>query len=93
MKLYDWLNAQRPRWNMSDLSRETGIAVPIISKIIKGTGSINLDTALRIEHATGGKVTGWDISGNAEAICAGELHYRKKHKNRKNDDNQIKMQL
>jgi len=70
MKLAQWL--ERKRWNMSIFSREVGVTVPILSKIINETGSINLDTALKIEQATDGKVTVWDLSPNVELIRKGK---------------------
>ena len=58
---------------MSIFAREVNIAVPILSKIINEAGSINLDTALKIEKATDGKVTAWDLSPNDQLIRKGQL--------------------
>lgn len=77
MKLINWLKEKR--WNTAIFSRESGISLPILRKIVNGTGSITLDIALRIEMATkehatnkGEYVTAWDLSQNTELIKKGE---------------------
>lgn len=77
MRFINWLREKR--WNTAIFSRESGISLPILRKIVNGTGSITLDVALRIETATkehattkGEYVTAWDLSQNTELIKKGE---------------------
>ena len=94
MKLQDWLN--KKRWNTAVFSRESGISLATLRKLINGTGGINLDIALRIEKMTNGEVKTWDLSLNAENIKKGRwpLHDRaikddSKECKKKNDENDL----
>ncbi len=65
--------------------------MPVIRKIINGTGSVSLDTALYIEHVTEGAVSAWDVAYNADAIKHGAwlvLKDKRKHKKEKQDENE-----
>lgn len=84
MKLEEFLRAKR--WNTVDLSEESGVAIPVLRKILNGTGSLNLDTALKICHATGDKVSPWDLSCNAESIMDGTFLKEKRKKQKDKND-------
>lgn len=77
MKLEDFLRIKK--WNTAVFAKECGVALPVLRKIILGTGSLNLDTALQICHASGGMVSPWDLSCNAALIAEGKF----KRKNKK----------
>lgn len=95
MKLQDWLNEKR--WNTAIFSRESGVSLTILRKIVNGTGTINLDIALKIERETAGKVKTWDLSLNEEAIKKGvwplpktnPKKHTKKTEKKENDKNDI----
>jgi hypothetical protein len=84
MKLDEFLKAKR--WNSAILARESGITLPVLRKILLGNGSLNLDTALQISHATGGKVSPWDLSCNAEAIMNGTFSREKRKRDKKKNE-------
>lgn len=87
MKLQDWLSEKR--WNTAIFSRESGISLSTLRKIINGDGGICLDVALRIEKSTEGKVKSWDLSPNAELIKKGHWPLRNakpKNKNKKHEE-------
>lgn len=65
---------------MTFFSEKTGISYPVIVKVMNLSGSISLDIALKIEKATNGEVSVWDMSKNAEAIKSGKHDSRKKNK-------------
>ena len=75
MKLQEWLHEKK--WNTAIFSRESGISLNTLRKIVNGEGGINLDIALMIEISTGGKVKPWDLSQNAELIRRGKWPLRK----------------
>ena len=70
MKLKEWLHTKR--WNTAIFSRESGISLPTLRKIINEDGGISLDVALMIEKSTDGKVKSWDLSPNADLIKSGK---------------------
>lgn len=92
MKLHDFLRIKK--WNSAVFSRECGVKFPVIRKILLGTGSINLDTALKICQATGGMVTPWDLSCNAEAIANGTFtRDHKKQEKEFSEETEVQMKL
>jgi len=85
MKLAEFLHEKR--WTAAVFSREYNIDDNLIRKILREEGSINLDTALKIEAATRGKVKVWDLSTRAKEIK--ELFWPEKSKSWKNDSAQV----
>lgn len=45
-------------------AEKVGIPQPVISRLLAGTRSVSLKTALRIQEVTGGKVRVEDLAGN-----------------------------
>lgn len=80
-KFEEWLKEKR--WSMMDFSKEIGISYPVIVKIMHQKGTVNLDTALIIENATGGKLSVWDLSPNAELIRKSSIARNLSNKKRK----------
>ena len=67
MKLNEYL--VKNHWNCAVFSKISGVKAPILHKIIKQTGTVNLASALLIEAATKGEVTVWDLIPQAGAIA------------------------
>lgn len=51
-------------------SKKVGIPQPVISRLLAGTRSVSLKTALRIQEATGGKVRVEDLAENGSELEA-----------------------
>lgn len=60
MKLEEYLSEKL--WNTAVFSRVCGVRLDILRKIVNGKGNVSLDTALKIEAASGGQVKAWDLS-------------------------------
>lgn len=92
MKLEEYLT--KNDWNTAVFSRRSKVKLGVLRKIVNEAGSVNLNTALRIEAATKGEVKVWDLIAEAKDI-AEEFSYpieevkkerdRARDKNRKNE--------
>lgn len=99
MKLCDFLKNNRVTLRAFALA--THLSPPLLHKVIRGQGSVTLDTALRIHAASKGEVELWELSPNAGKILDEvktfnlvEIPNRKtrKKKNKENDEQNVEAQ-
>lgn len=66
MKLQEYLD--KKLWTCAIFSRFSKVHVGLLHKIIKNTGNVTLNTALKIEAATMGEVSVWELSPISKEI-------------------------